>query len=112
MSMKHVLVTGPRFCGKSSIINNFLTGRGLSPIDLYHCSMLCMVLGVRHSANETTAKLVLTGNTPVKNLHSFIQVNFHQKQGTVTFPATLTRVFITLKNLLLQVPYMDHRKAR
>ena len=111
MSMKHVLVTGPRFCGKSSIVNNFLTGRGLSPIDLYHCSVLCVVLGVRHSANETTAKLVLTGNTPVKNLHSFIQVNFHQKQGIVIFPATLTRVLLH-KNPLLQVPYMDHRKAR
>lgn len=68
-SMKHILLTGPRFCGKSSIINNFLTERGL-----------------RYSATEMTTKLMLTGNTPVKNLHSFIQVNFHQKQGHIYGP--------------------------
>ena len=45
-------------------------------------SVTAVSSGVRYSASEMTAKLVLTGNTPVKNLHSFIQVNFHQKQGT------------------------------
>ena len=79
-SGKHSLLVGGHGCGKTATLNHYLQSRGGGE----HLSTLIYCfnfLAILFSKTESTKRLILNGQSVSRDVHKFMQIYFHHRQG-------------------------------